>query len=223
MKVLLIEDEKDMANLVSISLKSLNLAVDIAEDGEEGLSLALTNYYDLIISDYNLPSLTGREIIEKIRSEGKNTPILVLSVRSEIRDRVEVLNLGADDYLSKPYNFAELEARIKALLRRPEKIKNATLKIGNLELTPNKFLVTKNGKRIILASKEFALLQYLMENQGEILSRQEIMEHVWDDNVDAFSNTIEVHIMNLRRKVDDPKNPMIFTYSNRGYKIDTER
>lgn len=223
MRVLLIEDEQDMANLVSISLKSLNLAVDVAEDGKKGLDLALTNYYDLIITDYNLPFLTGREIIQKIRSEGKNTPILVLSVRSEIRDRVEVLNLGADDYLSKPYNFSELEARIKALLRRPERIKSTILKIGDIELNPNRFLVTKNGKRISLVSKEFALLQYLIENQGEILSKQEIMEHVWDENADPFSNTIEVHIMNLRKKIEDPKHPMIFTYSNRGYKIDTER
>lgn len=223
MRLLLIEDDKEITHLLSIALKSLYFAVDTAEDGGKGLNLALVNHYDLIITDYNLPILNGREIIESIRSENQSTPILVLSVRSEINDRVDLLNLGADDYLIKPFTLSELLARIKALLRRPQDLKNKTLKIGDLEIFPDKFLITKNNKRIILSSKEFALLQYLAENKGNVLSRQDIMEHVWDDDANPFSNTIEVHIMNLRKKIETPNQPLIFTISNRGYKIDTEK
>ena len=223
MRLLIIEDDKELSCLLSTALKPLAYAVDTAEDGEKGLNLALINSYDLIITDYNLPLLNGREIIERIRNEKRSTPILVLSVRSEINDRVELLNLGADDYLAKPFTLAELLARIKALLRRPQNIKNKILTIGDLEMQPDRFLITKSGKKISLSSKEFALLQYLIENKGEILSRQKIMEHVWDENADPFSNTIEVHIMNLRKKIETTKRAMIFTYSNRGYKIDVEK
>jgi len=223
MRLLLIEDDKDIIHLLSIALKSLCFAVDTAQDGGTGLNLALSNRYDLIITDYNLPILNGREIIESIRSENKSTPILVLSVRSEIDDRVDLLNLGADDYLTKPFTLSELLARIKALLRRPQNIKNKILKIGDIELFPDRFVATKNGQPLYLSSKEFALLQYLIENKGEILSRQEIMGHVWDDEADPFSNTIEVHIMNLRKKIGDAGHPLIFTYSNRGYKIALEK
>lgn len=223
MRLLLIEDDKDIIHLLSIALKSLGYAVDKAEDGEKGLNLALSNHYDLIISDYNLPLLSGREIIKIIRQEKQETPVLILSIRSEINDRVDLLSIGADDYLAKPFALSELLARIKAILRRPRNLRNKTLVIGDLELQPDRFLVTKNGKRISLASREFALLEYLIENKGEILSRQEIMNHVWDENADPFSNTIEVHIMNLRKKIETPGQPMIFTYSNRGYKIDIER
>lgn len=223
MRLLLIEDDKEIINLLSIALKSLGFAVDSAENGENGLNLALINHYDLIITDYNLPIISGREIIESVRSENQSTPILVLSVRSEISDRVELLNLGADDYLTKPFTLSELLARIKALLRRPQNLKTSILKIGDIEMQPERFLLTKNGKRISLPSKEFSLLQYLIENKGEIMSRQKIMEHVWDEEADPFSNTIEVHIMNLRKKIETKNKPMIFTYPNRGYKIDTER
>jgi DNA-binding response OmpR family regulator len=222
MRLLIIEDDKNLIRLLKTALKPLGYAVDAAENGEKGLNLALINNYDLIITDYNLPRLSGREIIEKIRSEKQDTPIIVLSVRSEINDRVELLNLGADDYLAKPFTLAELLARVKALLRRPQNLKNKVLKIGDIEMQPERFLVTKNGKKLLLSSKEFSLLQYLVENKGEILSRQKIMEHVWDENADPFSNTIEVHIMNLRKKIRT-RRTMIFTYSNRGYKIDTER
>lgn len=223
MRLLLIEDDKEIAHLLSIALKSLCFAIDTVEDGRKGLNLALINNYDLIITDYNLPILSGREIIESIRSENKSTPILVLSVRSEIDDRVDLLNLGADDYLTKPFTLSELLARVKALLRRPQNLKDKILKINDLEIFPDRFLVIKKGKRIALSSKEFALLQYLVENKGEIMSRQEIMEHVWDDDADPFSNTIEVHIMNLRKKIETSSHPLIFTISNRGYKIDTEK
>jgi len=223
MRLLLIEDDKEIIHLLSIALKSLGFAVDTAENGENGLNLALINHYDLIITDYNLPILSGREIIESVRSENQSTPILVLSIRSEISDRVELLNLGADDYLTKPFTLSELLARIKALLRRPQNLKTTILKIGDLEMQPERFLLTKNGQRISLPSKEFSLLQYLIENKGEIMSRQKIMEHVWDEEADPFSNAIEVHIMNLRKKIETKNKPMIFTYPNRGYKIDIEK
>lgn len=223
MRLLLIEDDEEIVHLLSSALKSLGYAVDAAPNGEQGLNLALLNQYDLIISDYNLPLLSGREIIKQIRDEKQNTPILILTVRSEINDRVDLLNIGADDYLTKPFALSELLARIKVLLRRPAGLKNKILKIDDIEIQPDRFLATKKGKPLILTSKEFSLLQYLIENKGEIRSRQEIMEHVWDENADPFSNTIEVHIMNLRKKIETSRQPLIFTYSNRGYKIDLKK
>lgn len=223
MRLLLIEDDEEIIHLLSNVLKSLGYAVDTALDGEQGLNLALLNQYDLIVSDYNLPLFSGREIIKKLRDEKQNTPILILSVRSEINDRVDLLNIGADDYLTKPFALSELLARIKVLLRRPPGLKNNILKIDDIEIQPDRFLATKKGRPLILTSKEFSLLQYLIENKGEIMTRQEIMEHVWDENADPFSNTIEVHIMNLRKKIETPRQPLIFTYSNRGYKIDLKK
>lgn len=223
MKLLIIEDDADIIRPVSLMLKAAGYAVDIARDGEHGYFLARTNNYNLIILDYNLPKLNGREIIKKIREEGMSTPILMLTVRSELTDKVDLLTLGVDDYLTKPFALSELLARTKAILRRPKNWQGQVLRLGDLELDPDKFLVTKNGRRIVLSSKEFALLEYLLENKGQILSRQTIMEHVWDENADPFSNTIEVHIMNLRKKLENRHQRLIFTVSNRGYKIDKQK
>lgn len=205
-----------------MALKAVNFAVDSAQDGERGCFLALTNDYDLIILDCNLPKLSGQEIIKKLRADGRETPILVLTVQTEVNNKVDLLNLGADDYLTKPFAISELLARIKAILRRPKNISGEVLKIADLELDADKFLLTKGGSRIKLSSKEFSLLEYLLANKGRVLPRQEIMEHVWDENADPFSNTIEVHIMKLRRKIESPGQQLIFTFSNRGYKIDDQ-
>lgn len=220
MRILIIEDDADIRASLSMALKTANYAVDTATDGEKGYFLAATNDYDLIILDYNLPKLNGREIIQKLREEEKSVPILMLTVHDGTNDKVDLLNLGADDYLTKPFALSELLARIKAILRRPETWQNRILKIGDLELDPDKFLVTKNGQRVALPSKEFALLEYLLQNKGQIMSRQEIMEHVWDENANPFSNTIEAHISNLRKKLESEEKKLIFTVSNRGYKID---
>jgi len=220
MKVLLIDDEEQIANTLKPLLKEKNIILDWAGDGEQGLQIALLNEYDLILLDYNLPTLNGRQIIEKIRAEKKTLPIIMLSVRTEIADKVDILNLGADDYLTKPYSFCELLARITAISRRPSALKSSRLNVKNLELFPEKFLVRRNGQNIRLRAKEFALLEYLMTKKGYFVSRQEIMEHVWDENADPFSNTIEVHIMKLRKKIENKRHHFIFTVPNRGYKID---
>jgi len=222
MKILLIEDDKNIILSLVPSLKETGYITDSVYNGEDGYFAAQTDIYDLIILDYNIPKLDGREVIKKIRNIGISTPIIMLTVRSEIKERVDILQIGADDYLTKPFSLSELLARIKAVLRRPKQLEEKILKINNVELNPDKFTVTKNNKRIFLAAKEFSLLEYLLRHKGQILSRQNIMEHVWDENADPFSNTIEVHIRNLRRKLENDGNKLIFTVSNRGYKIDTE-
>lgn len=223
MRILLIEDDNEISRPLTLALKASNFVVDTASDGEKGYFSARTNEYSLIILDYNLPELNGREIIERLRAENINTPIIMLTVRSEINDKVELLSLGADDYLAKPFAVAELLARIKSLLRRPKTYMENILKLGDLELDTDKFFVSRQGKRIFLSSKEFSLLEYLLKNKGRIMSRQEIMESVWDENADPFSNTIEVHIRNLRRKLETDGRKLIFTFSNRGYKIDEKK
>lgn len=217
------EDDEDIVSTLLPTLKADNYTVDATGNGEHGYFLACTNSYDLIILDYNLPGLNGREIIKKLRYEGLSLPILMLTVHSELNDKIDLLTLGADDYISKPFALSELLTRIKVILRRPKSWQGHTLKINDLELDPDKFLVTRGGRRIALSSKEFALLEYLLKHQGLILSRQDIMEHVWDENADPFSNTIEVHIRNLRRKLETEEQKLIFTVSNRGYKIDEKK
>jgi len=222
MRLLLIEDDVDLSLTLALFLKATGYALDTARDGERGYFLAQTNDYDIIISDYNLPLLSGREIIGRLRAENIGTPIIILTVRSETKDKIELLNLGADDYLTKPFSSLELSARIKSLLRRP-KGWLATLKCRDLEMDSDRYLVTKNGQQIYLSQKEFSLLEYLMKNKGRVLTRQEIMEHTWDENADPFSNTIEVHIMNLRKKIETKDDRFIFTFSGRGYKLDEKK
>jgi len=223
MKLLIIEDDSEIIGPLALALKTINAVFDIASDGEQGCFLALLNDYDLIILDYNLPKLSGKEIIKKLRNDGKNTPIIVTSVRSELDDRVDLLDLGADDYLIKPFSFSELLARIRTVLRRPNIIKETIARIGDLEIDCDKFTLKKNGQRIFLSAKEFALLDFLIKRRGKVVSRQEIMEHLWDENIDPFSNTVEVHIMTLRKKIEDPGKRLIFNFSNRGYKIDEKK
>lgn len=222
MRALLIEDEADIAKSLLSFLKTKNILLDTASDGEQGVFLASTNKYDFILLDYNLPKLNGRQVLEKLREEKYSTPIIIITVRSDLDDKINLLELGADDYLTKPFSLCELYARIKAVTRRPQQIKPKVLKVGDLEVYPEKFLVRRPSGNIKLCAKEFALLEYLLENQGNFVSRQDIMEHVWDVNADPFSNTIEVHIMKLRKKIESQEKHFIFTMSNRGYKIDEE-
>lgn len=219
MRLLIIEDDPDMLRILALALTKADFMVDTASDGQAGYQLALTNNYELIILDCNLPKLSGQEIVKKLREEGRAVPILILTVLAETNDKVELFELGADDYLTKPFAISELLVRIKALLRRSTILKGHVLKIGQLELDPDKFLVIKDGHRLALSSKEFTLLEYFMNNPERVLSRQEIMDNVWDENHDPFSNTIEVHIMNLRRKLEPDGEQIILTVPNRGYKI----
>ena len=223
MKILLIEDDTDLAKSLLTSLRATGQVVDTAADGEAGYLMAATSHYDLIILDYNLPTLNGRDIVKKLRSENNKVAIIILTVKGSVEDKTELINLGADDYLTKPFSFSELLARLKALARRPHNWQGEVLRLRDLELDSDRLIVTKAGQRLNLSTKEFLLLECLLKNKGRVLSRREIMENVWDANADPFSNTIEVHIKNLRKKLGEDGQKMIFTFTNRGYKIDEER
>ncbi|MFA5130891.1 MAG: response regulator transcription factor [Patescibacteria group bacterium] len=223
MSLLLIEDDVNMVLSLSLSLANAGFKVETSSDGAEGLDFALNNKYEAILLDCNLPRLSGFEIVKRLRAAKIFTPIIILTVLGELNDKLELFNLGADDYLIKPFPFSELLARLKALLRRPQNIQGEVLRVGNLELDPDKFLVTRSGVRVPMSSREFSLLEFLMLNKGKFLSRQTLLDKVWDENADPFSNTVEVHIMNVRKKLETASEHYIFTASNRGYKVDTER
>lgn len=221
MKILVVEDEKEIRELLKKTLEAECFAVDEAEDGELGLKMAQVNYYDLIILDNMMPKKDGLEVCRELRLDGKAVPILMLSVKSEAITKSILLNTGADDYMTKPYSVDELIARIRALLRRPKVINSEILKISDLEIDVKRQVVKRAGQEIYLTRKEFMLLEFLLRNRGEVQSRGVIMEHVWDMNADPFSNTIESHVLSLRKKIDtDKKNKIISTVPGRGYKIE---
>lgn len=221
MKILLIEDDKQMASSLKEAIKGYYL-VDIAYTGEEGEYLVQVNEYDLVILDLMLPDMNGVEICRKIREEGVKTPVLVLTGKLQTRDKVEALDLGADDYLTKPFNFAELLARIRALLRRsPETFFSNKLSVSGLTLDVVANKVDYQGEEICLRRKCFRLLEYLMRNQGRVMTRPMILEHVWESSVDPITNTVDVHIKVLRDKVDKPfGSSLIKTVYGLGYKIE---
>ncbi len=222
MRILLLEDERDIATFILRGLKSKDFAVDWAETGERGLVWAKVNAYDLGIFDIKLAGKQdGLTVCKKVREYGKNFPIIMLSVTGEVSRKVEALNSGADDYLAKPFIFAELLARINALLRRETKLTGPKLTVGDLELDTQARCARRGGKDIYLNRKEFALLEYLMRNPGVTLTRTMILEHVWDMNADPFTNTVDVHIRFLRQKIDErQKKKLIKTVHGYGYKIE---
>ncbi|MDD2354163.1 MAG: response regulator transcription factor [Patescibacteria group bacterium] len=222
MKILLIEDDKEISKSIAFFLKEKGYQTEVIHDGLIGLELAQRNHYGAIILDYNLPHLNGWEIVCKLRKEKNMIPIIMLTVRNELEEKIKLLEAGADDYLTKPFSLSELLARLKAITRRPREIKNNYLRVKNLTLYPDQFLVKKDKENIRLKYKEFALLQYLMENKGFYKSRQDILDNVWDENADPFSNTVEVHIMKIRKKIETNNDKYIYTVSNRGYKIDSQ-
>ncbi len=222
MRVLIIEDEHKIANAVKDGLMGEAFAVDLAYDGQEGLNAALFEDYDLIILDRMLPGgMDGVDICQKLRTAGRHTPILILTAKDQVRDRVEGLNAGADDYVIKPFSFEELLARVKALLRRPHEALGEILKVADLTLDTNGKEVRRAKQAIQLSSKEYALLEYLMRNKDKVLSKNNIMTHVWDFDADILPNTVEVFITYLRAKIDKPfKDPkLIQTVRGFGYKI----
>ncbi|MBP6949237.1 MAG: response regulator transcription factor [Candidatus Pacebacteria bacterium] len=221
MRILIVEDEEGIAAFLKAGLESEYFAVDVAEDGEQGSYLARTNDYDIIVLDNMLPKKTGSEVCEEIRKDGKNTPIIMLSAVSELGVKVELLNKGADDYLTKPFSLEELIARIRALLRRPKAVSSEILQIDDLIMDTKRHVTKRGDKEIYLTRKEFMLLELLMKKGGSVVSRGAIMEHVWDMNVDPFSNTIESHILNIRKKISvKGKSELISTLPGIGYKID---
>ncbi len=221
MRALVIDDEDAVRDMLSKHLRSECFAVDEARDGTEGSYLARTNDYDVVILDNMLPEKSGVQVCEEVRHVGRSVPILILSVLGETRQKVQLINAGADDYMIKPFSFDELTARVRALIRRPTKIASDVVTIDDLTIDSKQQSVRRNGKKIYLTRKEFMLLEYLMRNQGTVLSRGMIMEHVWDMTSDPFSNTIESHVLSLRKKINDTsKNRLIKTVPSRGYMIE---
>ncbi len=221
MRILIVEDEPGLQKILKTALKQECFAVDVAVNGEQGSFLGKTNNYDIIILDNMLPKKDGITVCQEIRAAAKNTPILVLSALCEVHKKIELLEAGADDYMTKPFSVKELLARIRALMRRPTPIEGETLKHDKLLLDVKKHQVKSGNAKIHLTRKEFMLLEYFMKNKGMVLSRGMIMEHVWDINADPFSNTIESHIMTLRKKIGDQgRNRIIKTIPGRGYILD---
>lgn len=218
MRVLVIESDMDSARLLQRGLEAEYYAVDIANDGETGLRLAESDEYDVITLNASLADMDGCEIINSLRSNNIDSPIIVITEKRSSRNKAELLNCGCDDYLVKPFHFEELAARIRAILRRMGSIKEDVLQMGDLYLDAVGHEVKFRGKMIDLRNREFDLLEYLMRNEGRVVTRNMVLEHVWDINADAFSNTIEVHVTHLRRKLGDA-GIMIKTIRGIGYKL----
>ncbi len=215
MRILIVEDEKKVAGFVKKGLEEETYAVDVAYDGEEGFHLADMNEYDLIILDLMLPKMDGLEVLTRLRDNKVSTPILLLTAKDEVEDKVTGLNKGADDYLTKPFAFSELLARIRSLLRRGQAETQTELKVGDLSLDMVSHKVNRNGEEIELTGKEYSLLEYFMRNEGKVLTRTMIAEHVWDYNFDTFTNVIDVYINHLRKKIDK-KYPTRLLHTLRG-------
>ena len=221
MRVLLIEDDVTIARLLKEGLEDESYAVDVANDGSEGYRTAATDDYDVIILDIMLPEMNGYEVCRALRNDGNKTPILMLTARDTERDIVEGLDTGADDYLAKPFSFDVLLARIRALLRRPNEKLEEILQVGDLKLDLSSKKVTRASQEINLTAKEYGVLEYLMRNKGKVLSKEQIISHVWDFDADVLPNNVELFIMFLRRKIDKPfKSKLIHTVSGFGYKLE---
>lgn len=220
MRILVIEDEKLIANAIKKGLENNNFAVDVAFDGKEGLSLARDNEYDLVILDLMLPAINGEDICKILRKEGNNTYILMLTAKDSLINKINGLSIGADDYLTKPFEFDELVARAKAILRRKGPIKNNILKISDITLDLDRYFAKRGEKELKLTRTEFMLLEYFIRNKNIILTRNQILEHVWDMNVDMFTNVVDAHIKNLRKKLGWSKeDSLIKTLYGVGYKL----
>jgi DNA-binding response OmpR family regulator len=217
MRILVVEDEHKIANSIKRGLEQEGYAVDVAYDGEEGYDLASSESYGVIVLDLMLPKMDGMSICKKLRAEENQTPILILTARGELNDKVEGLNSGADDYLVKPFAFAELVARIKALSRRPKEGLGTTLTSGDIILDTVDFSVRRNGKEIMLSKKEFSLLEYLLRHKGKVVAKEQIISSVWDYEADILPNTVEVFVGYLRNKIGKD---IIKTIRGFGYRID---
>lgn len=220
MRVLLVEDDPRIARFVSQGLREQTYAVDVTADGEDALYKMSVNDYDAVILDVMLPGRDGFEVCRELRAAGSNVPVIMLTARDCLQDRITGLDTGADDYLTKPFEVAELLARLRALLRRGHVVRSATITIADLVIDTRAHSVTRGGRLVELTAKEYALLEYLAREQGRVLGRAEIAEHVWDENFDPLSNLIDVNINRLRRKIDDRSlTPLIHTRRGEGYML----
>jgi len=221
MRLLLVEDEIDLLNALERGLRQEGYAVDVALTGTQAWELATVHDYDLLILDLNLPEIDGLEVCRRLRHDKPELLILMLTARAGPRDRVKGLDLGADDYLIKPFYFDELKARIRALLRRDLRTREPVVVCGNLKLDPAARKAWQRQRLLELTNKEFGILEYLMRRQGEVVTQEELLEHVWNEDVNLFSGSVRVHISNLRRKLnDDAQNPRyIETLVGEGYRL----
>lgn len=218
MRVLLAEDDQRIANFVIKGLRENAYAVDAAADGEDALYQAAINTYDVIILDVMMPVKNGFEVCRELRKKGVKTPVLMLTARDAVEDRISGLDYGADDYLTKPFEFGELLARLRALLRRSVEVRPPKIVVENLEIDTTAQTVRRAGREISLTTKEYALLEFLAREKGKVVGRAEIAEHVWDENFDVFSNLIEVYVNRLRSKMDEGfKVQLIHTKRGAGY------
>ena len=223
MKILIIEDETSIANAIKKGLLQENFVVDVANDGEQGYDLASFEKYDVILLDLMLPGMSGTQICKALREEGNTTPILMLTAKDQTTDKVSGLTIGADDYLTKPFEFEELLARIRALARRPQAMESEKISYEDLELDLGNATATRQGKAIQLSRKEFSLLEYLARNKENVLSKDQIIENVWNFDSDILPNTVEVYIRYLRNKVDKPfKKDLIKTVRGFGYSLKSD-
>lgn len=221
MRLLLVEDERDLADALALGLRREGYAVDVASDGESGLELASINSYDLVILDLNLPDIDGLEVCRRMKDERSSQLILMLTARARPEERIVGLDTGADDYLVKPFHFGELAARIRALLRRDLRVREPVLRCGDIKLDPAARIAWLGNVRLDLTRRELAVLEYLMRRPGEVVSQEELLEHVWGDDTDPFTNTVRVHIHSLRRKLgDESESPKyIETVVGQGYRL----
>lgn len=224
MRVLIVEDEHRIATTLKKGLEQERYAVDITFNGTDGYDLASTEEYDIILLDSMLPGMDGITFCTELRAHHIHTPILMLTAKSQIKDKITGLDAGADDYLSKPFAFEELLARIRALVRRPKQSLSTILTVDSLTLDTATFSVTRNGQPIKVSSKEYALLEYMMRHSGTILTKDQIISHVWDFDADVLPNTVEVYIKNLRTKIDAPfpeSKALITTVRGFGYRFES--
>ena len=222
MRILVVEDEHKIANSIKKGLEQENFSVDIVFDGESALDMAETEEYDCIVLDLMLPKINGVQVCSQLRKDENHTPIIMLTAKSELEDKVHGLTMGADDYLTKPFAFEELLARIRALLRRPKDRLENTLKCGDLELNPATFEIKRLDEQVNLTKKEFALLEYLMRNKNKTVTKDQIISHVWNYDSNILDNTVEQYIGYLRNKIDKPfpnKKQLLQTIRGFGYKL----
>ena len=218
MRILVIEDEADIADTIKIYLEKQGYAVDVKYEGNAGFSALKLNQYDCCLLDLNLPGKDGMEIINDIRESGNIVPVIMLTARSQIYDKLDGFKHGADDYMTKPFHLAEVVARIEAVIRRFSDNKSHSLYLEDYEIIPTQNRVIKGDKMMDLSTKEMRLLWYLVRNQNRIIAAEELLEHVWDDSVDLFSDTVKTHIKTLRKKID-PNKKIIKTVKGKGYGI----
>jgi DNA-binding response OmpR family regulator len=218
MRVLLVEDDKGIISFLEKGLREAKYAVDVAQDGDDALYKVALNEYDAIILDIMIPGRDGLEVCRELRSQGSKVPVIMLTARDDVRDKVLGLDVGADDYLTKPFQVSELLARLRALMRRGPALKSTVIEISDLRIDTSAQIVKRSGRPLALTAREYALIEYLARNADRVVSRSELIEHVWDERHDSYSNVIDVHINHLRQKIDrESDQPLIHTRRGVGY------